>query len=350
MRIVLIGGSNTRSKNGWTPGFINRIATERPQDRVLNLSVGATSSVLGTWRILGNFELQPGDVLIWEYALNDMTYIAQQPELEPVLLRNVEQTIRHCARQGVRMAPLLFMPMPNAMQTKLSSYHRALLRLFRVYGVEAFDLTLEFRRHLGHRRVPRSHYENRVHYRPGDAIIDFTIEGALDLIDRAAVPRLRKRPIDDAALRPLAALTDFKGGRKGLFENSMLQLPIFHIGGDAANGPLRITLPKAGRIAGIIHFATAAGTPVRVSIGDQSRVMSTRIDEKFFSKPLLKAFLWECGGETFRFEAGDVLQLGYAPGEAAQINPGYRVDPPQGAEAAQDGEGSFGAILAEYDI
>lgn len=346
MKIFLIGGSNTRSKDGWSPGFAKRVARERPADVVTNLSVGATSSVLGTWRIINDAGLRPGDVVVWEYALNDMTYIAMQPELEPVLLSNIEQMIRFCARRRLRLAPLIFAPKPNGMRAQLSTYHRELLRLFRVYSVEVFDLTIAFRQHLGRKNIPAHHYENRVHYLPGDEIIDFTIDGALGLVSRAEVPRPRRRPVWEQALRPLEELTGFEGGNRGVFENSMLSLPTFQIPED---GTLKISLPRAGRIAAIIHFATASGTPVRASIGSETRVMSTRIDEKFFSKPLLKAFIWEGGGAPFRFSAGDVLHLAYAPGEDAQINPGYRVATPSEDGAQEDGEGSFCAVLAEYE-
>ncbi len=62
MTTYICGGSNSVRRGGWVHHF------DVPSD---NISIGASTSIMGAYRVMFCRDVAPGDTVIWEYALND---------------------------------------------------------------------------------------------------------------------------------------------------------------------------------------------------------------------------------------------------------------------------------------
>ena len=54
-------------------GWVSRFRAHAPD--LVNLSVGGTTSITGLFRVMTTPQIGPGDVVVWEYALNEANHI-----------------------------------------------------------------------------------------------------------------------------------------------------------------------------------------------------------------------------------------------------------------------------------
>ncbi|MDT8857851.1 hypothetical protein RNZ50_23050 [Paracoccaceae bacterium Fryx2] len=164
-------------KDGWVSVF------SRDHPDLVNLSIGASSSVMGAYRSIFGTGMQAGDTLVWEYALNDANHV-RKGHSESRLLRFVEHLLIHGRTSGIHFAPIIFTPLPDERNLDHSPYHRQLHDLLRAYQLAPFDMSIEYRQALGVQRLPREVFLNAAHYAHDDNVRDFIAKGATRAVAR----------------------------------------------------------------------------------------------------------------------------------------------------------------------
>ena len=71
MAVYISGGSNSILKGG----YADRLLKDPSNADFKTVAIGGTSSITGLYRLLFTEKLNPGDTVLWEYALNDLNQI-----------------------------------------------------------------------------------------------------------------------------------------------------------------------------------------------------------------------------------------------------------------------------------
>jgi hypothetical protein len=131
-KIILLGGSNTVMKAGWSLHLADQIGDKH---EIVNLACGAASTLMGLYRFLRHADqFAPGDIVVWEYALNDQSYfMARQPA--EVLLAHVKWLVRLCHERQLRFLPLILHPRPWHAKGQDDTYYQGLEAYFAAAGV-----------------------------------------------------------------------------------------------------------------------------------------------------------------------------------------------------------------------
>lgn len=127
MNILLVGGSNTGISYGWGAQF-RRIARGHV---VTNRFLGAVGSLFGLLRLLElEREGEPlPDLVVFEYALNDMMLLDSGCVTRPLLRATLLDVVAFCARRGVRLVFLCLEVRP----TERARVHACVERVKRLY-------------------------------------------------------------------------------------------------------------------------------------------------------------------------------------------------------------------------
>jgi hypothetical protein len=255
MTVHLFGGSNTRMGAGWTRPFIAKLGD------VQNHAIGATSSYTALFRFLSGPEIGPGDVVVWEYALNDREIVDRDDMPEGYLLAGVEHLIRLVRARGAGFVPLLLTSLPVERGTDRGRYYDALGALLDHYGLTPIDVNARLRAERGVAALSPEYYADDVHYARGPIypqIATWTAEGVAAAQVPRAVPPLHTGETQ------VRLLTDFATAR---FRNSVLDMPVAWRRPVAGfSGPATLlaafllSAPLSARVA--LRVATP-GTPVR---------------------------------------------------------------------------------------
>lgn len=78
MRILIIGGSNSLLKGGYVAALA-RALRDHAEAEIVQLSVGATTSLSAIGRLHESFDGRPADFILYEYGINDTGHFAQRP-------------------------------------------------------------------------------------------------------------------------------------------------------------------------------------------------------------------------------------------------------------------------------
>lgn len=101
MRILILGGSNTGVKDGWT----NALRKICPEHHIDNRFLGAVGSLYGLLRLLKmrrDGEPKP-DLVIFEYTLNDSIWLAGQAATVQLIVETLNDVATYCARENIRL-------------------------------------------------------------------------------------------------------------------------------------------------------------------------------------------------------------------------------------------------------
>ncbi|MEP3633927.1 MAG: SGNH/GDSL hydrolase family protein [Shimia thalassica] len=312
MTIFIVGGSNSVRKGGWVDHFT---------PEATNISIGASTSIMGAYRSLFSVEVQPGDTVIWEYALNDANQALGTGRAYTVdyLLGYCEVIIRMCAKRGARFIPLIFTPQRRERLPEIDAYRLKLHRMLRHYGIPFVDISRELRRILEVETLPDSIFFDDFHYAEDSRAVKRAARRAERLISDDF------RPVDPDVCPMFIApdisvelFTDFEGARAGEFSNKLLTIPVF----EPANLPLTLgPRIRGGRIVGIFMISPPDGGVLELSISEKSGAhvdvfdMSVAHSEPNFSKPVFKMFsLVNARREPVNFEAGQSISLSHSTG------------------------------------
>ncbi|CAD5936449.1 hypothetical protein [Planktothrix agardhii] len=109
MKIFISGGSNSILKNGYTH-FLKRHLGQSgllPNVEIRNISVGANCSLMSLMRLFQiEKEMNSGDCIIWEYALNDLMHIHKKYTTQ-YFSKILSQIIIFCANKNLNFIPLI---------------------------------------------------------------------------------------------------------------------------------------------------------------------------------------------------------------------------------------------------
>jgi hypothetical protein len=220
MQVIVIGGSNCITQTG----FVARMKARAGGLNVVNRAVGSACSMMGYYRLASLARIAPGDVVIWDYALNDENEMAVNPSVHVgLVLAYAELTLRRTLLARARFVPVILRPRALASLAVYSLYRMGLRDLFDRYGILAVDgHALYAEAHEG-ADVPPSDYADGLHYAPDSAVTDLVAKAVLArLQDTAPAPQALHPPClcpPDADVR---VVTNFRNLTCEPYKNSLV--------------------------------------------------------------------------------------------------------------------------------
>lgn len=132
---MVLGGPNSILAGGWV-NLLRRNFDSLVD--ITNLSLGASTTAMGLYRLLSWAKRPPEAAVFWEYGINEYNHHSDGQSLES-LLYHVEWLIQVCIRERRPLVPVL---MRNCAQLNLMDdpYIPALKRLFAAYQVPVLDV------------------------------------------------------------------------------------------------------------------------------------------------------------------------------------------------------------------
>lgn len=263
MKIVAIGGSNTLLKGG----YLSSLAELMPAATIVNRGIGATNCAMGLYRLMTCDALAKGDVVLWEYALNDS--LDRRVRDERYHLKIIEHTIRHVARKGAYILPLIFAHHVDDKAVVPTPYRAMLHHLCAAYGLTVIDIPTEARTVFKVPHLPSSDFRDKSHYLPNGRVVRYAARRIMETL--AADLRA---PLDtpgiyvDDKLVPVVR-DRFAGPEKRNFTNSIIDVD-YH---DLRDGGATFQPEFAGGriLAGITLISPRAG---RCAVTTPSRSMT----------------------------------------------------------------------------
>ena len=255
--ICVIGGSNSIKAEGWT----TELAKSLPNGAtVLNESVGAVHGIMGWYRLSALKQLKPGDVVLWEYALNDQNYIDHRGSDPALLLRFCEHVIRLCHIRGLRLIPMIFATRTVAALPEMTRYRRDLRLLFGHYKLDYLDVSEEILKKLDRPRVPKFIYSDEMHYKGDSFVVRFIANRVLELIRFGAGAVADDAPLFSTGLIEGQIVTTFDKGRMEKFSNSRISIDCWTPQPDGT--PVSIQVESGPfRLVGVVMLCTPFGAP-----------------------------------------------------------------------------------------
>ncbi|WP_188527233.1 hypothetical protein [Sinisalibacter lacisalsi] len=237
MTVYIVGGSNSLHKEGW----ISRFRDLEPN--FINLSVGATTSITGLFRAITTDDLGASDVIVWEYALNEINHIHRGLQAN-TLLCHIEHFARWARARNVAFAPAIFTPRRLEQDTKRAPYYLRLQELFDHYGLEAFDMSAEYRAALGVHTLPKNVFRDGAHYAHSREVLDFISQGVFRAVTAARVPAPVEPKITNG--QDLQLITGFA---EEVFSNSAMRVPY-------SRPSIRVMLPERSTVTAITFLSS----------------------------------------------------------------------------------------------
>lgn len=201
MRILVIGGSNSLLKGGYVHGLAQALQGH-VEAEIIQVSVGATTSLAAIGRLHETFTGAPVDVILYEYGINDAGHFAPRPGGAESWLMCFHLLLKTAAQlyPAAMFVPLLLAQQAHFPATVPLPFYDAQLAAYRELGLDVIDvrawLSALF---LG--RAPDWMYMDPAHYAAPHAT---SIIGAL--VARHLL-KLRQQPVPplSAALERLLA-------------------------------------------------------------------------------------------------------------------------------------------------
>jgi len=306
MTIYVAGGSNSLIARGWIHHLIE--LTDEP---VVNLAVGATSSRMAAYRALFTVDIQPGDTLVWEYALNDYDHVEIGYFSSDDLLGYVERLILECGRIGAAFVGLILKPPRTESLVHDPPHYRKLGLLFDHHRVAYFDLSATLRVELGVTTLSSAFYEDHAHLLRSPALMDRLARATINMLD-APTP-----PVCGSPIYVTSSGLAFHEPPRHLtrFTNALLDL-------GASAPPLVVeSVPAGEALVGLVLTTSAAGGAVRVSTRQHTVECSSTYLQRGvpgahrFTRPLLKIFaLDRIVDGAWIIEAEDPVEISWADG------------------------------------
>lgn len=279
MAIILCGGSNTLSRDGWVKTFRDLVGDN---GEIVNLSIGAAPSHMAAYRLASHPQLREGDTVIWEYGMNDPNHIEKKGYQVSDFRDALGWIARICRENGCKLGLLIFQPRKFERLRAVSDYRKMLHRFCEEFGIPFFDVPQEFSKRFPRaERIPPRYFRNNLHYEKDTDIMTAIAEGAVDLVGRATVP-------DAGVMDSFSPLLLCRSFQKGLVErvsNSLVSVDAWVPKGEF----MEARTPVPGRLIGLVVVATRKGGAFEVISGNQRfRVSATFKEKNFGGKSLLK--------------------------------------------------------------
>lgn len=298
LKLFIYGGSNSLLKDGWTAA----LAEKMPQTTVVNRSIGAATSLMALFRLLTNTDEgpQPGDTVIWEYALNEAAHCARGYDAQ-IALRNVTRFVDECARRELKLVAAIFTPRAEELADARHPYYAQLHDLLQARGVVSFDVSQAWRAATGAAHMPKSLFSNANHYALDAGLTDLITEGVISALAGACVPR-------GQAVTGAGGLAVRLFDEGTLYQNSLISLPV-------APNPSTMVLDLRARVIGVVALAhPQSNCAIRLELtrfghcGQWVNISTTTSGKS--DKTILKAFSLEAAvGTAWEVAPGDSLNI-----------------------------------------
>lgn len=310
MTIYICGGSNSVLHNGWTADF----RTLNAHHDLKNISIGATSGLTGHYRAVFCEDMQAGDVLIWEYNLNDAGQVQRPDSSSAFVLRHLEMLLAHCAERGIRVLPLIFVNEDMEARPDHHPHTQAVMALFSHWGLTCIDIQARFRSHLGADQIPGEFFSKVNHYRPGTSIIAFIANCVTEALDHCTVPVASQRQLSDPSCR-LEFVTDFNA------ESEVCGTQLFSAPAWTPSDTLRCTLDHDGRFLAAVLMGTALGGVISIRTENWSLNLSGVLARVAAVRPRLSPSFYDLTQfPPLTFERGETLHVGWGTAQENLIS------------------------------
>lgn len=220
--IVVVGGSNSLMKDGW----VDKLRSVHPQpDNVLNLSIGAATSVMGLYRLLTVEKLPEDAVVLWEYALNESNYYTHRQPLA-VLQRHLEWLLEICARRKLPVVPVVLYTKTEAGNGVQNPYRRLLADVIERYGLTSLDAQRLWKSDFAGIEIDEL-YRDDPHYSTRTPFLAALSQRALELAETAQVPNGRRVEGSDGFEGKDLSIVFPISGASARFANRILDCTIY---------------------------------------------------------------------------------------------------------------------------
>lgn len=256
--VVLLGGSNTLLTGGWSARLAERLP---PGWRLENRAIGANSTLMGLYRLLSKPDWQAGDVVVWEYAINEFPLTVESETPLPVLFDHIAWLVRLCEERRLCLLPVVMETEHQARMTVLDPYAARLRRFFAECGLPIVDCRALRTSPPFAGQPTGAIYQDFMHYRLDAGFTQAIAQAVADRLDSLQpLTRVPQRAVAQRRARRLLAFADFQGDGAAHFENSIVAVD-YHRFSRGCTADVR------GQIKGAIILATPDGAGVRLVHG-----------------------------------------------------------------------------------
>ncbi|MBD3765381.1 MAG: SGNH/GDSL hydrolase family protein, partial [Rhodobacterales bacterium] len=265
--VVLLGGSNTLMTGGWSA----RLAERLPAGwRLENRGIGGTSSLMGIYRLLSKPDWQAGDVVVWEYAINEYPLMVESETPLSVLFDHIAWLVRLCEERRLCLLPVVMETEDQARMTDLDPYAARLRKFFADCGVPIVDCRVLRTSPPFAGQPTGAIYSDFLHYRLDAGFTEAIAQAVVDRLDGLKpLTQVPQREVAQRRARRLQAFTDFQGEGAAHFENSIIAID-YHRFSRGCTANVR------GQIKGAIILATPDGAGFRLIHGSAGPRFATQ--------------------------------------------------------------------------
>jgi hypothetical protein len=281
IRATVIGGSNTLMGAAYiadVPKCARALGIDL--EIVANLAIGNTSSLTGLMRLKSGAQIQNSDLLIIEYALNDVSLYGDDRAAIECWVKSYEGMIRHAltANPGIRILSFVLYNQQGSHRSTLPLLPAAIGYLSDWYGLTKVDAHREFAQRFG-ASYPEvaglyadpAHYSRPVFTR---LLAELLAAGIRKAADRPPSALALPPPVDPANYqhaRVIACSTAWQGLSTTTFRNSVYSVEAVELASGTssyssrAGGCWRRSLPARPMCRGSMWSWTAGPMNARRS-------------------------------------------------------------------------------------
>lgn len=222
MKIVVLGGSNTVSRTGW----LEQLKASRPDLVFESRAIGSAPSMMGFCQLVRNDTLESGDIVLWEYAINDANSIRKEICTAEHALRYVEVTLRHAIQRGCSVIPIVMHSMSLRNIGNSGEYYGPLSELFALYGARAIHVNDTWKASSGQTTIPEDFYRNHAHYRSDAPVLAALGAEVSRQIDDPPSLQAPAKPLFGLETGDVRLVSAISGGESSDFANSIMSAKV----------------------------------------------------------------------------------------------------------------------------
>lgn len=284
MKVVVIGGSNSRSKAGW----VTQLSAKICEIEIVNHAIGAQSSVMGFFQLQSYQGLEPGDIVLWEYALNDDSQISVMATPIDRALQYVELCLRQTQQRHAFFVPIILRRREMRDGSQSTAYLDRLAELFAAYDVEPIDIADLWRAKTGDHEIPKSCYRDALHFEENGLAMSLVVDAACRAIAAPRMGRQRDQPVSPLDLSSVRYLREFSGGSAVPFTNSAISVTV-HQPPWEKGMVMRAIAPEQGvwRVVGVVLLRSKARAQYVIGAGQVAQKVPAFHSRADFDKLML---------------------------------------------------------------
>ena len=320
INILIIGGSNSRLKNGYTKTLLEKFQAAEISCQINNISLGANTCLLGLISLLDIKDAIDYDLVMIEYSVNDYSMMLQGDIL---LWRASYEGLIRCVFKKYARAKIccVLLGRSDAKPVLWESQISETKLIAKHYGnVIIADVQANISRQIGQDNL----YADPLHYSDSGQVAAGNYTASRIFEEIGKTNSILPPPIYSYALDSVGILnfSDFAGGKFHEFSNSIIQIKALEL---TLGKDVEFTVP--GEIICIMFLSVPGAGSFRVSCGKQSAVVHTLHDGvesgKFLFLPLTAYSRWFQNKEISNKIKFEVIH--YYSGEADW--PNFHVNP-----------------------